>query len=62
MIATLQNWADKEKDECRKLHHLRSIESVARQINDAKVFEKARIAKTDGASGQNMRGANHEER
>jgi len=44
MIATLQKWADKEKDEYGKRHHLRSIESLARQIKDAKLFEKTRIA------------------
>ena len=44
MIATLQKRADKEKDEYVKCHHLRSIESLARQIKDAKLFEKTRIA------------------
>ena len=44
MIATLQKWADKEKDEYGKRHHLMLIESLARQIKDAKLFEKARIA------------------
>jgi hypothetical protein len=44
MIVTLQEWADKEKDEYGKRHHLRSIESLARQIKDAKLFEKTRIA------------------
>ena len=44
MIATLQKWADKEKDEYGKRHQLRSIESLARQIKDAKLFEKTRIA------------------
>ena len=44
MITTLQKWADKEKDEYGRRHHLRSIESLARQINDAKLFEKTRIA------------------
>ena len=44
MIATLQKWADKEKDEYGKRHHLRSIESLARQIKDAKLFEMTRIA------------------
>ena len=44
MIATLQKWADKEKDEYGKRHHLRSIESLARQIKDARLFEKTRIA------------------
>ncbi|MCB2181513.1 MAG: hypothetical protein KQH63_05780 [Desulfobulbaceae bacterium] len=44
MIDTLQKWADKEKDEYGKRHHLRSIESLARQIKDANLFEKTRIA------------------
>jgi hypothetical protein len=44
MIVTLQEWADKEKDEYGKRHHLRSIESLAMQIKDAKLFEKTRIA------------------
>lgn len=44
MIATLQKWADKKKDEYGKRHHLRSIESLARQVKDAKLFEKTRIA------------------
>lgn len=44
MIATLQKWADKGKDECGKRHHLMLIESLARQIKDAMLFEKTRIA------------------
>ena len=44
MIANLQKWADKEKDEYGKRHHLMLIESLARQIKDAKLFEKTRIA------------------
>lgn len=44
MIATLQKWADREKDEYGKRHHLMLIESLARQIKDAKLFEKTRIA------------------
>lgn len=44
MITTLQKRADKEKDEYGKRHHLRSIESLARQIKDARLFEKTRIA------------------
>ncbi|RJP78596.1 MAG: hypothetical protein C4522_12535 [Desulfobacteraceae bacterium] len=44
MIAALQKWADKEKDEYGRRHHLRSIESLARQIKDAELFEKTRIA------------------
>lgn len=44
MIATLQKWADKEEDKYGKRHHLMLIESLARQIKDAKLFEKTRIA------------------
>lgn len=44
MIATLQKWVDKEKDEYGKRHHLMLIESLARQIKDAELFEKTRIA------------------
>jgi len=44
MIATLQKRADKENDEYGKRHHLMLIESLARQIKDAKLFEKTRIA------------------
>ncbi len=44
MIATLQKWADKEKDEYGKRHHLMLIESLARQVKDAELFEKTRIA------------------
>lgn len=44
MITTLQKRADKEKDEYGKRHHLMSIESLARQIKDARLFEKTRIA------------------
>jgi hypothetical protein len=44
MIATLQKSADKEKDEYGKRHHLMLIESLARQIKDAKLFKQTRIA------------------
>ena len=44
MIATLQKWADKENDEYGKRHHLILIESLARQIKDARLFERTRIA------------------
>jgi hypothetical protein len=44
MIATLQKRADREKDEFGKRHHLMLIESLARQIKDAKLFEKTRSA------------------
>ncbi|MDQ6964179.1 MAG: hypothetical protein Q9M13_04580 [Mariprofundales bacterium] len=43
MIATLQQWADEEKDEHGKRHQLLLIESLARQIKDAKLFEQTRI-------------------
>lgn len=44
MIATLQTWVEKEKEEYGKRHYLSLIESLARQIKDAKLFEKTRIA------------------
>ena len=44
MIATLQKRADQEKEEHRKCHHLYLVESLARQIKDAKLFEQTRIA------------------
>ncbi len=44
MISTLQKRSDEEKDEYDKRHHLMLIESLARQIKDAKLFEKTRIA------------------
>lgn len=44
MIATLQKWADKAKDTYGKHQHLIHIESLARQIKDAQLFEKTRIA------------------
>jgi hypothetical protein len=44
MIMTFQKRADKEKDEYGKRHHLMLIESLARQIMDAKLFERTRIA------------------
>lgn len=44
MIATLQKRADKEKDEYGKRHHFSLIESLARQVKDAELFEKTRIA------------------
>ncbi len=44
MIVTLQKRADKEKDEYGRRQHLMLIESLARQIKDAKLFEKTRIA------------------
>ncbi len=44
LIATLQRWADEEKDKYAKRHHLRLIESLARQIKDARLYEETRIA------------------
>ncbi len=44
MIITLQQWVDNENEEYQKRHHLMMIESLARQIRDAKLFEKTRIA------------------
>jgi len=44
MIGTLQKRVDKEKDEYGKRHHLMMIEPLARQIKDAELFEKTRIA------------------
>jgi len=43
MIITLQQWVDNENEEYQKRHHLMMIESLARQIRDAKLFEKTRI-------------------
>ena len=44
MIATLQKRAGEAKDEYDKRHHLSLVESLARQIKDAELFEKSRIA------------------
>jgi hypothetical protein len=44
MIASLQKRADKEKDEYGKRRYLMLIESLARQIKDATLFEKTRLA------------------
>jgi len=44
MIARLQGLADKDNDEYGRRRHLMLIESLARQIKDAKLFEKTRIA------------------
>lgn len=43
MISELQKRADDEKDEYKKRHHLMLIESLARQIKDAELFEKTCI-------------------
>ena len=45
MIATLQKWVDKEKNESKKRHQFWSIGSLARQIKDAKLFEKTCVAR-----------------
>lgn len=42
--SVLQKRADDEKDEYQKRHHLMLIELPARQISDAKLFEKTCIA------------------
>jgi hypothetical protein len=44
MITILQERAENEKDEYDRRHHSVLIESLARQIKDAKLFEKTRIA------------------
>ena len=50
VIAALQDLADKETEEYGKRHYLRLIESLARQIKDARLFEKKRIAAWGGLS------------
>ncbi len=44
MIATLQKRADREANGYGKSHYLMLIESLARQIKDAELFKKTRIA------------------
>jgi len=44
MITTLQKRAAAEDEGYKKRHHLMLIESLARQIKDAELFEKTRIA------------------
>jgi len=44
MIDTYQQRADLASDEYKKQHHLLLIEFLARQLKDAALFEKARIA------------------
>jgi len=44
LISRLQEAADKQKDEYEKRRRLHLIESLARQIGDATLFEKTRIA------------------
>ena len=43
LIEAFQKLASKEKNEYAREHHLMMIESLARQIKDAKLFEKTRI-------------------
>lgn len=50
MIHKFQEMADKEKNEYVKWHYLHLIESLARQIRDAKLFEQTRIAARDKLS------------
>ena len=47
MISQLQGLADKEREEYHKRHWLILVESLARQIKDALLFEKTRIASWD---------------
>jgi hypothetical protein len=44
MIETLERWSEEEQDEYGKRHQMLLIESLARQIKDAVLFEKTRIA------------------
>jgi hypothetical protein len=44
MITKVQKRADDEKDEYQKRHHLMLVETMARQIKDAQLFEQTRIA------------------
>jgi len=44
LIAEFQKLSDTEKDEYKKRHWLLLIESLARQVKDAKLFEQTRIA------------------
>lgn len=44
MIERLWKSTEKESDEYRKRHWLRMVESLARQLKDAPLFEKARVA------------------
>jgi hypothetical protein len=49
MMPHFRNGQTKKKDEYGKRHHLMLIESLARQIKDAKLFEKTRIASWEKA-------------
>ncbi len=44
MIISFQELADKEKDEYGKRHYLMLVESLARQVKDAELFEQTRTA------------------
>lgn len=44
MIDEIQKRADKEEDKYRKRYHLNQIEVLARQIRDARLFERTHIA------------------
>jgi hypothetical protein len=44
MVARLQEMAAEEPDEFRKRHRLSGVESLARQLKDAPLFEAARLA------------------
>jgi len=44
MVTKLQQLVDNEKDEYKNRHNFRLIESLARQIKDAELFAKTRIA------------------
>lgn len=50
MISRFEDLADKESDEHTKRHWLGLVESLARQIKDAPLFERARIASWDKLS------------
>lgn len=44
MISLFQRLAEKESEEYKRRHWLRAVESLARQIKDASLFERTRIA------------------
>ncbi|MEH0021450.1 MAG: DUF6880 family protein [Desulfobacter sp.] len=44
MISELQKQADNESEDYKKRHYFMLVESLARQVKDAKLFEKTRIA------------------
>ncbi|HPX61067.1 MAG TPA: hypothetical protein PLN25_04775 [Deltaproteobacteria bacterium] len=44
MVGRLQKKADQESDEYQKRHWLNNVESLARQLKDAPLFEQARLA------------------